>query len=432
MDTKKIYVASVACYIVQTETNHIASYFRNNGYQLVDSCEKADAIILTTCAVTQEASDYSLKVINDYLEKRKPEASLYIVGCYNRIEKDRILELKGIKNVFSVPEYRDLERIFPSETSFSSTVYNDFFGHPFAEQKLKEGAKCVSLRTRVLQGVLHTMDRVLKSDIRFRYLLRNGHLYNPIVQRSIWPVIVSKGCVYRCSYCAVRIGRGDYVSKPMDVVLDEIKAGMGKKYKKILLIADEIGTYGIDLKNGTSLARLLERLDSVEFPAMFGMWYLDAFRLKQAMPVLERLNSKNKIFFLGITIQHGSQGILKLMNRRYSLEYTMEAIKTLRENPSLIIATQIMVGFPSETDADFEKSLAIVKTGYFDDVEVYCYSPRPGTKAAEMTDDVPDKVKEERANQLRNIASVLGKRLLSQSIKHDVLSEFGSSPRISH
>jgi tRNA A37 methylthiotransferase MiaB len=432
MNIKKIYVASAACYIVQTETNHIASYFRNNGYELVDACEKADAIILTTCAVTQHSSDYSLKVINEFIEKRKPEASLYIVGCYNRIEKDKVEELKGIKNVFSVPEYRDLENIFSSEYNFSSTIYNDFFAHPFAEQKLKQEAKYAPMKMEVVQKIFHSIDKVLNSDIQFKYLFRNGHLYNPIIQRSTWPVIISKGCVYKCSYCAVRIGRGDYVSKPMDLVLNEIKAGITKKHNKILLIADEIGTYGIDLKNNTSLASLLERLDSNEYPAKFGMWYLDAFRLKQAMPVLERLNSKDKIFFLGITIQHGSERILKLMNRRYSLEYTVESIRKLRRNPSLIIATQIMVGFPSEKEEDFEKCLSLIKTGYFDNVEVYSYSPRPGTKAAEMEDDVPNEVKEERANMLRNVSSVLGRKLLSQSIKHEFFKKFGSSPKISN
>jgi tRNA A37 methylthiotransferase MiaB len=150
------------------------------------------------------------------------------------------------------------------------------------------------------------------------------------------------------------------------------------------------------------------------------------------MPVLERLNSKDKIFFLGITIQHGSERILKLMNRRYSLEYTVESIRKLRRNPSLIIATQIMVGFPSEKEEDFEKCLSLIKTGYFDNVEVYSYSPRPGTKAAEMEDDVPNEVKEERANMLRNVSSVLGRKLLSQSIKHEFFKKFGSSPKISN
>jgi tRNA-2-methylthio-N6-dimethylallyladenosine synthase len=197
--------------------------------------------------------------------------------------------------------------------------------------------------------------------------------------------------------------------------MNEIRTGVANGYKRILLMADELGPYGKDFKDGTSFATLLGLLNSEEFPISLGLWYLDCFHLMEAVPALEELCKKGKIFFMGITVQSGSQNILGLMNRRYSLESSMEAIRNLRKYPDVIIATQIMVGFPNETNEDFRKSLDVIEKGYFDLVEVYEYSPRPGTPAAKMIDNVPAHVKNERAMVLRKLASQKGRKLF---LKH--------------
>jgi len=164
----------------------------------------------------------------------------------------------------------------------------------------------------------------------------------------------------------------------LDSVLNEIRTGVANGYNRMLLIGDELGPYGVDLENGVSLATLLEKLASDEYPVSIGLWYIDCFHLMEAFPALEELCRKGKVFFLGITVQSGSPRILQLMNRKYSLEDSMAAIRTFRKYPDVIIATQIMVGFPGETDDDFRQSVNVVDKGYFDLVEVFEYSPRPG------------------------------------------------------
>ncbi len=208
----------------------------------------------------------------------------------------------------------------------------------------------------------------------------------------------------------MRKGRGRYTSKPSELVIQEVKRGISNGYRKILLIGDELGTYGIDLRDGTSLSTLLEKFLSDEYPARVGVWYLDAFRLKEVSHVLNELAKKNKIFFLGITLQHGSKRILDLMNRHYSIEEIMDVVEKLSKYRNIIIATQFMVGFPTETEQDFLETKELVEKGCFDNVEVYCYSPRPGTRAAEMEDDVPLSIKEERAMILRDVAGRKSRR----------------------
>jgi len=411
MSNSKIYLTSKGCFIVQTETNHIAGYLKNNGYELVETVEEADAVIITTCAVTETAAEGTYRGIFECLEKRKENIPVYIVGCFTRIETQRMEELLKYGNIIPVPEIRGIENEFLGANPWDSVVYNNFYSHPFSIKYLQTTNDEASLRIKLSKKLFGFIDLAFKKETLFHFLFSTGHLYNPEVQRALWPVIVSKGCTHACSYCVVRKGRGKFTSKPLSSILNEIKVGIDKGYKRMLLIGDELGPYGVDFKDGTSLEMLLNALSSDEFPISIGLWYLDAFLLMRVVPVLKTLAKRGKLFFLGITIQHGSDRILHLMNRRYSIPDTMDAIRDFRKYPGTIIATQFMVGFPSETEEDFLKTVALVESGYFDKVEVFEYSPRPGTRAATMTDDVSSQVKRERAARLKKLAFQKSKKL---------------------
>jgi MiaB/RimO family radical SAM methylthiotransferase len=420
MNGGKVFVTSKGCYIVQTETNHIAAYLKTNGYELVDTHKEADAIIITTCAVTGMTSEVNYQAILECINNRRDGVPVYIVGCYTRIERERVKELESHGNVHQVPEIRDVEREFLGTNSWDSIVYNDFFAHPFAAQKMKELDDRVPLKHKLVQPIFSAIDAVTRKETMFYYKFNADHLYSPEIQRRIWPVVASKGCTHACAYCAVRIGRGKYRSKPMDSVLNEIKTGVANGHSRILLIGDELGPYGVDLEDGTTMARLLETISADEYPVSVGLWYIDCFHLLEATPALEELLRKGKVYFLGITVQSGSPRILQLMNRKYSLEDSMEAIAKFRKYPDVIIATQIMVGFPGETDEDFQQSLQVVDKGYFDLVEVFEYSPRPMTRAAKMVDDVPPNVKCERAETLRKLAVKRGRTLFLKHLMREL------------
>lgn len=416
----KIYVTSRACYIVQTETNHVASYLAWNDYELVDNIPDADAIIITTCAVTGSAAQTTYKGIKECIKNRKNNAPVYVVGCYPRIEVEGIKELSSFENVISVPEVKDIENIFPGSKPWDTSVYNDFFAYPFGNERLEIKKKEASFIKKISLPFISGIDKAFKTDMLFYFHFRR-HLYNPEIQRRIWPVIISKGCIHSCTYCAVKRGRGKHTSKPISSVLREIKTGIEKGYNKFLLIGDEVGTYGIDLKDGTSLSLLLEKLNTDEFPISVGFWYLDGFNIMEAVDQIDALCKKDKVFFLGITMQSGSLRVLKLMNRNYSLSDNMEAVRRFRKNIKAIIATQMMVGFPTETEEDFNQSVNLINKGYFDLVEIYEYSPRPRTKAAQMDDDVPAKVKAARATELRKVAVKRSRKLFWKKILNDFL-----------
>lgn len=423
MGPDKVYLKSVACFIVQTETNQIAACLEGNGYQLVDTVEQADAIILTTCAVTQHSSDHTYSAILDCLARRKDKVPLYIVGCYSRIEVETSKELQEKhEDVFFVPEFVELEKIFAGNNSWEDFTYNDFFSYPYCAQKIEDATKSENTSFGRRIKALSVMGSIFRKDLLFYYLLRQNHLYSIYVQTHVWPVLVAKGCTHACTYCAVRIGRGKFRSKPVASVITEIKTGANKGYDKVLLIGDELGPYGVDFKDGTTLATLLDSIIAEDISVKLGLWYVDCFKLKEIVPALETLAKKERLFLLGIPFQSGSRRILDLMNRRYSLEDAVETVGRLRKYPGVIIASQFMVGFPTETEEDFLASVELVGKGYFDKVEVYSFSPRPGTRAAKMENDVPDSVKEQRNRKLSEIAGRRSRKLLMRHLIHEVVA----------
>jgi len=164
MNGGKVYVTSKGCYIVQTETNHIAAYLKDNGYTLVDAPGEADAIIVTTCAVTGMTAEANYQTITDCINSRTDGVPVYIVGCYTRIETQRMEEFTAHKNVFPVPEIRDVEREFLGTNAWDSIVYNNFFAHPFAAQKMEELEERVSLKHKLVQPIFSAIDAVTRKD----------------------------------------------------------------------------------------------------------------------------------------------------------------------------------------------------------------------------------------------------------------------------
>lgn len=423
MDLQKIYLKSVACFIVQTETNQIAACLESNGCQLVDTIEDADAIILTTCAVTDHSAAFTYDAILDCIKKRRNEAPLYVVGCYSRIEVQLTNELmEKYENIIPVPESSELEDIFTSNKAWDTVSYNDYFSYPYCTQKVETSKHIKNVKAKLATKAFSLIDSIFKKDLLFYYLFRQDHLYSIYVQMKVWPILIAKGCTHACTYCAVRIGRGKYRSKPISSVVDEIKAGANKGYKRVMLIGDELGPYGFDFKDGTTLATLLETINSEDIPVQLGLWYIDCFKLKEVVPALEKLAEKGRLYLLGIPFQSGSKRILKMMNRRYSLDESMDIVANLRKYPGLMIVTQFMVGFPTETEEDFQDSVAVMERGYFDSVEAFCYSPRPGTPAAKMENDVPESVKQERRQILLDIASRKARRLLLKHMVHELVT----------
>lgn len=234
-------------------------------------------------------------------------------------------------------------------------------------------------------------------DIFYYYLSRTTA---PDTGQSFFFIKASTGCLGNCTYCAVRLSRGTTRSKPIEKIVIDFRKGIEKGFKLFYLLGTDLGAYGQDL--GYNLADLLKEIVKEIGDYKVGIRNINPYYLKQMLPDLCESFKSGKIFHITCAVESGSNRILGLMGRKYTTEEFKECIgKIKREFPEILIRTQIMVGFPTETDDDFYESIKLVDDIPVDFVEVYKFSKRPGTQAASMNEQIPDNIAERRFRKLQ-------------------------------
>jgi tRNA A37 methylthiotransferase MiaB len=220
--------------------------------------------------------------------------------------------------------------------------------------------------------------------------------------REAFSIVVGRGCPDECSYCGIKSAIGPLVSKPLEEVLAEFRRGIEAGYRDFHLIAGDVGAYGLDL--GTDIAVLLG--------GIFGergdyRLYIDEFNPRyfvEHFPVLRGLLSSNRrrIGILTLPVQSGSGRIIRMMNRQYSPETLRECLLSLgRACPGIVLGTHVIVGFPGETEEDFEETMSFLRGVPFSYIEAFRYEDRPGIPSAALPAKVPDKVKHRRLRRIR-------------------------------
>jgi MiaB/RimO family radical SAM methylthiotransferase len=212
---------------------------------------------------------------------------------------------------------------------------------------------------------------------------------------------IARGCLGNCTFCAIKLGSEKFHSFPADQILSSFKSGLRNGYKSFALVAGDIGCYGVDIK--TNLPNLLEKLFAVDGDYKIILWDLSFRWFAEYCPdylSVLKANSQ-KISKIVVPIESGSDKILERMNRGYKIEKVKECLLDfLRTIPDINLETQIIVGFPGETDEDFQKTMELVKEISFSKVAVFKYEDRPNTKASDMPDKVPKNIINKRATIL--------------------------------
>jgi threonylcarbamoyladenosine tRNA methylthiotransferase MtaB len=220
---------------------------------------------------------------------------------------------------------------------------------------------------------------------------------------------VCTGCLNICAFCAVRLSRGKLRSKPINHIIKEFDEGLAKGSTEFALIGTEVGAYGRDL--GTTLPTLLRELVRRKGDYTIRLRNIYPGFLIEMIPELREILQCGRISYINSAVQSGNNRILRLMRRDYRIEDYKQAILSLkRELPQIQLRTQILVGFPSEREDEFQDTLRLLDEVDFDYVEVYTFQPRPNTEAARMKDQVPQKVKKRRCYKARKKSVLIGKR----------------------
>ncbi len=372
---KKYRIVTYGCQMNVHESEKIAGLLRGMGYTETKEDAEADIVVFNTCCIRENAENHAFGNIGALkkLKRRKPGILIAVGGCMTQeAGKAEVLKEKfpfidiifGTLNLEKLPE--------------------------LIERRLKEKKKVVEIREK--EG------EIVEGEEPFRTSYPNA-----------W-VNIMYGCNNFCSYCIVPYVRGRERSRKPEHILSEVKKLVAEGYKEITLLGQNVDSYGSDGSTGMTFAQLLDAVASVE--GKFRLRFMTSHPKDFGKDVIDVMEKHRKICRLvHLPVQSGSDRILRAMNRRYTGEKYLSEVEMLKSRfPEAEVTTDIIVGFPGETEEDYLATEALVKKADFASAFTFVYSPRTGTKAAEMEDRVPPEVQKDRIMRLVALVNSLTRK----------------------
>jgi threonylcarbamoyladenosine tRNA methylthiotransferase MtaB len=348
-EAMKIALDTLGCKLNQAETELLARQLAEAGYEVVPQVNGTDVYILNTCTVTHSADAKSRHRLR-LAHHRNPGALVVATGCYAQREPEKLSQIEGVNLVIGNDEKSELPRLL--ERAGGRPTAADSAGNPMP-----------SLRTRAF-------------------------------------VKIQDGCNSYCTYCIVPLVRGREKSLPATRVVAEVEQRVADGYKEVVLTGTKVGSYQ---DNGTSLKELLARiLAQTDVPRL----RLSSLQPQEISPELIGLWRDERLCpHFHLSLQSGRDSVLRRMKRGYSASEYQKAVSLVRHLlPDAAITTDVIVGFPGETTAEFQESYEVCRDLEFARIHVFPYSPRPGTEAALMPDRISEKIKRERRQQMLALA----------------------------
>ncbi len=369
----------------------IFEYFKANGWQMTNLFDQADIILVGTCGLNSDSERMSTNYLSMVKSRAKKDAILVAFGCLAGINPERLIKefdiiplarkeqdkldsiIGATRKIETIKDPNDLNSYIKYMKS-SFTRYDWF------------RAKCDSVSFHSLEGVAASSFRLL--DKVHTTVAKHSNLYD---------IRISSGCTGNCSYCAIRFEAGSLRSKPMDDVLAEFRKGLAGGHRHFRLVAEDVGSYGIE--SGSNIVELLEEIfrHKEEFQLMFDD-FSPKWLVKWHSPLVELFAGNSKrLGPISLPIQSGSERILQLMKRGYTAQNAQKAITALiHACPSLYVKTHLIIGFPGETETDFLDSMHFVKSVPFKLTLIFKYSDRPCAPASKLPGQVSERTKDKR------------------------------------
>jgi tRNA-2-methylthio-N6-dimethylallyladenosine synthase len=421
-----VYLQTYGCQMNERDSEEILGMLGAQGYVVVDREEEADVILLNTCSVRAHAEEraFGKMGLMQKLKRERPGLVLGILGCMAKAQREEVFRrLPQVDLVAGPAEIYDLPDLLAG----------------VAERRQRAG---LGARSRVL-----AIDRKVRPlDRRPATDYRAGHVTAFVT--------IMEGCDKKCAYCIVPTTRGQEVSRPVDEILDEVQHLARAGYRQVTLLGQNVNSYGKRFPDGSGWVgparrRVLLQLEAhaepatepprpddgprlVDFPALLraidGKTSINRVRFTTSHP----FDAHEELFramaecravceFLHLPVQSGSNRVLQVMRRGYTTERYLGQIARLRELvPDVALSTDIIVGFPGETEGDFEATCALMERVRYDSAFVFKYSPRPGTEAAGWPDDVPQPVKERRNQVILALQERISREKLEAKVGGEV------------
>ncbi len=383
MAEKTVALATLGCKVNQYESQAISETLEARGWEIMSVTDICSAYIINTCTVTAESDRKARQTIRRLMGKN-PNAFVLVTGCYSQTSPDAVSAISGV------------DYICGSSNKLSVADKLD--------ELFQKGVK--NTQTEINIPSLDTADFESMTITKF--------------DRTRAYVKIQDGCESHCTYCTIPAARGPIRSKPMGEVICEVEGLIRGGCREVVLTGIETGSYGRDLSDGESLATLLEKIDKLDGIGRVRLGSLDPSIIKpEFVDRIKKLKSITPHFHL--SMQSGSSAVLANMKRKYNSSQAMRAVKLLRDAfPTLQLTTDIIAGFPGETEQDFEESCRLVENARFLMVHAFPYSKRRGTPAAVMKNQVPDEIKHKRVAILSQKAAEIRGEILDSLIGSEV------------
>ncbi len=400
----KTAIVSLGCAKNLVDSELMLGKLRERGFETVAGTEDADVIIVNTCAFIEEAREEAINTILELAELKKSgkRRLLVVAGClaqrYSEEIKAELPEVDAIVGINSVDEIADVvEKAWGDAPGKVEEAVSDNYGVSY------------------MNG-----PRVLSTPAGSAYLK------------------IAEGCDNRCSFCAIPLIRGRMRSRTPEDIVSEAKELAAGGVREVNIIAQDTTKYGKDLFGEPRLSMLLKELDKIEGLELIRLLYLYPDEIDDEL--IDTIASSKKIaHYIDLPLQHISDALLRKMNRRGDSAQVKNVISKLKAKmPDCIIRTTFIVGFPGETEEDFEELRSFVGDYDFDRIGVFKYSPEEGTPAAKMTGQVPEKVKQERYDILYSVAQSISHlknnnrigqtvRVITEGVSEDGIFYYGRS-----
>ena len=367
-----ILFISLGCDKNLVDSEVMLGILAKDGHQMVDDETMADVIIINSCCFIHDAKEESIQNILEMADLKKTGRlkALIVTGCLAQRYKEEIIqEIPEVDAVLGTTSYEEIAHVIDGVLS---------------DSPMERGDVRLTMKDVDYLPVTDT-HRMVTTGGHFAYLK------------------IAEGCDKHCTYCIIPKVRGDFRSVPMEHLLEEAQNLVDGGVKELILVAQETTVYGKDLYGKKSLHILLKKLCEIRGIRWIRILYCYPEEIYDEL--IETIRDEKKIcHYLDIPIQHASDRILKRMGRRTSKQELIDIVGKLRkEIPDIVLRTTLITGFPGETEEDHEELKEFVDEMEFDRLGVFTYSPEENTPAAEMADQVPEEVKEERRDELMEL-----------------------------
>ena len=395
----KIGFVSLGCSKNLIDTEITIGMFKQNNYKIVNNPEEADIIAINTCGFIDQAKEEAINTILEMANYKKEKCKyLIVMGCLVQRYYNELIKLLPEVDLFIKLE--DYDKIW--------NMIEDLVKRDIATKtKNKTSKKISEIKPLPMFSYEQYINRTITTGKNYAYLK------------------IGEGCSNKCTYCAIPYIRGPFVSRKMEDIINEAKMLAKKGIKEIIVIAQDTTKYGVDIYGEPKLAKLLQEISKIK--EIKWIHFLYSYPEGITDELIETVASNKKISkYFDIPIQHISDNVLKRMNRKTSKKQITELLEKIRsKTPDVTLRTSLIVGFPGETEEEFEELKQFIKTAKFDKLGTFMYSKEEGTPAEKLSNQIHGNTKKSRYNQIMKEQKGISEEIQKSKIgkEYEVLIE---------